>query len=412
MQISLKWIGELLNLQKVDLYYLIEKLTLGGFEVEKVIEVELNSEKLLALDLSATANRSDSLSIKGISKEISTILNKPYKNSKYLSTINNWKKQFNDLIYKGPLKNDYLSFLALSIEGIKNFKSPKWLKEKLIQSGLETSDNFLDFQNYIILETGYPLEVYDLNKILSKLKTEDFNLQLIKADKNEKFRICNNFSYFLDNSILTLKANQITIGIAGITVGKEFIYSDKTTSLLIEASIFEPKMIRQQSRSLGLKTDRSSRYEKSIKPNDLVSSIYQLIHLLKVENPNLSCKIHTKGYILEEEQTIISLKYSTVNEILGPLKSSTQHKLKYINPILISKYLDQLKFDYNFEPIELIWQIKIPNFRNDDITRSIDLIEEIGRLHGFNNFLITLPKLQAIGTKDASYKLKLKIQTI
>ena len=100
MQISLKWVGELLNLRNVDLYYLIDKLTLGGFEVEKVIEVELKNEKLLTLDLSATANRSDSLSIKGMSKEISTLLNKPYQNSKYLNRIDNWKRQFNDLIYK------------------------------------------------------------------------------------------------------------------------------------------------------------------------------------------------------------------------------------------------------------------------------------------------------------------------
>jgi phenylalanyl-tRNA synthetase beta chain len=409
MQISLKWVGELLNLRNVDLYYLIDKLTLGGFEVEKVIEVELKNEKLLTLDLSATANRSDSLSIKGMSKEISTLLNKPYQNSKYLNRIDNWKRQFNDLIYKSPLKTNYLSFLSFTIEGIKNFKSPKWLKEKLIQSGFETFDNFIDFQNYIILESGYPLEVYDLTKIVSKLKTKNFNLHLIKGHKNEKFTTFNNFSYFLDDSILTLKADQVTISVAGIAVAKEFIYSDKTTSLLIEASIFKSKIIRQQSRSLGLKTDRSSRYEKSIKANDLINSVYRLIRLLKVENPNLFCKIHTKGSILEEEPNIINLKYITVNEILGPLKSSSKNQLKYISPILISRYLSQLKFDYNFEPIELMWQVKIPNFRNDDINRSIDLVEEIGRLHGFNKFLTTLPLIKSFGIEDESYKTRKKI---
>ena len=81
MQISLKWVDELLNLQKVNLDYLIEKLTLGGFEVEEIIEIELNNQKLITLDVSATANRSDSLSIKGLSKEISTLLNKPYNDS-------------------------------------------------------------------------------------------------------------------------------------------------------------------------------------------------------------------------------------------------------------------------------------------------------------------------------------------
>jgi phenylalanyl-tRNA synthetase beta subunit len=77
MQISLKWINELVNIETVNLDYLIEKLTLGGFEVEEIIELEIDKKKQIALDISATANRSDSLSIQGISTEIAALLNKP-----------------------------------------------------------------------------------------------------------------------------------------------------------------------------------------------------------------------------------------------------------------------------------------------------------------------------------------------
>ena len=94
MQISLNWVNELVSIRMIDLNYLIEKLTLGGFEVEEIIDVEINGKKIITLDISATANRSDSLSIKGISKEIATLLNKPYKTSKYLNKnwdINNLK---------------------------------------------------------------------------------------------------------------------------------------------------------------------------------------------------------------------------------------------------------------------------------------------------------------------------------
>jgi hypothetical protein len=76
MQISLKWINELINIEKIQLDELIEKLTLGGFEVEEILEVEINNKKQLTLDISATANRSDSLSIQGISNEIATLLDK------------------------------------------------------------------------------------------------------------------------------------------------------------------------------------------------------------------------------------------------------------------------------------------------------------------------------------------------
>jgi phenylalanyl-tRNA synthetase beta chain len=409
MQISLKWVQELLNLKKVNLDYLLEKLTLGGFEVEKAIEIELDTEKVLILDISATTNRSDSLSIKGISKEIATLLNKPYKNSPYFDREINWQAQFGDLICTSQSKKNYLSFLAITLEQLTNFNSPKWLKQKLIQSGLEPVNNFLDFQNYILLESGYPFEVYDLNKIFLKLKTEKFNLSLVQANTNEQFLTSSNSVHNLNKSILTLKANQLNLSLPGITPNKAFAYSGESTSLLIEAAIFDPTFIRQQSRSLGLRTDRSARYEKSIKSNDFLSAIYKLITLLKVKNPNLICKIHTKGQILEEESNIINLNYITVNEILGPIKGSNTNELRYINPLLISKYLDQLKFAYIFKSTEFSWQVKIPNLRVDDINRPIDLIEEIGRLHGFNKFLTRLPLTKIAGTEDKSYKLRKKL---
>ena len=88
MQISLKWINELLKIDIIQLDDLIKKLTLGGFEVEEVLKFELNSQKQIVLDISATANRSDSLSIQGISIEIASLLNKPIKVSDYLYKFN------------------------------------------------------------------------------------------------------------------------------------------------------------------------------------------------------------------------------------------------------------------------------------------------------------------------------------
>jgi phenylalanyl-tRNA synthetase beta subunit len=120
MQISLKWVNELVNIKTVNLEYLIEKLTLGGFEVEEIIDVKINGKKTITLDISATANRSDSLSIKGISKEIATLLNKPYKPSKYLTkncNINNLKHNF---IFQPNEVNNYSIFLTVTVEHLNN----------------------------------------------------------------------------------------------------------------------------------------------------------------------------------------------------------------------------------------------------------------------------------------------------
>ena len=93
MQISLKWINELVNIQTVCLEDLIEKLTLGGFEIEEVLELEIEKEKTLALEISTTANRSDSLSIQGISLEIGALLNEVPKISNYSKKNLIWSKQ-------------------------------------------------------------------------------------------------------------------------------------------------------------------------------------------------------------------------------------------------------------------------------------------------------------------------------
>jgi len=409
MQISLQWLNELISVKSINLPYLINKLTLGGFEVEKVIEREFLGEKILTLDISSTANRSDSLSIKGMSREMATLFDKPYKSSKYLVKNINWETEFQELIINSKINEFCFNFLAITIENVTNFESPKWLKFKLIQSGIEPFNTLLDFQNYILLESGYPTEIYDLNKIYEALKTKSFKLNLTNSDKNELFLASNNITYKLTNDILRIKANNKNIGIAGLISHKNFCYNEKTNSLLLEASNFNSTLIRQQSRIIGLRTDRSSRYEKSIKNIDLLSSVYKLLNLLRIRNPNLICKIHTFFKIIEKDSSPIILNYKKINEILGPLKRSNKKQVNYINLLLISKYLDRLQFIYKFDNSNLSWKVTVSSLRNQDIIREIDLIEEIGRLHGFNKFLTRLPILKKIGKEDNHYKTRKKL---
>ena len=113
MQISLKWINELINIEKIQLDELIEKLTLGGFEVEEILEVEINNKKQLTLDISATANRSDSLSIQGISNEIATLLDKHPRILTYTTNHLNWKQKIENLSRTVENKNDCSTFLSV-----------------------------------------------------------------------------------------------------------------------------------------------------------------------------------------------------------------------------------------------------------------------------------------------------------
>lgn len=409
MQIPLEWIKELINIETIELEELIEKLTLGGFEVEEILEVEVNQKKQTVLDISATANRSDSLSIQGISSEIASLLDKSLNQLTYTQTIIDWKQTISN--QRKPMLSDLgcSTFLVLEIQNIHDLTVPRWIQEKLISSGISPTNNLIDFQSYILLETGYPFAFYDLEKIQEKVGSSKLNFSIEKATPDQEFLAANNVSYRLNNSNIIIKANNYPISIAGIIENGQYIYSETTNSLLIEGSIFNAAKIRQQSRNLGLRTDRSARYEKSLKQTYLIESLYRLISLLRIKNPNIMCQVCT--FLQENEQPlkVIKLYYSTIKEILGPINKENRDGYKFIPTKKISEYLKRLNFEFSYQDSSLMWEVQIPHLRSDDITREIDLIEEIGRLHGFNNFLTTLPKITRIGTEDLSYQTRKKI---
>lgn len=425
MQISLNWIDELIDLETIQLKKLIEKLTLGGFEVEEVLEFDIDTQKYLVLDISATANRSDSLSMQGISTEIATLLNKQKKVSKYRNQNGDWKKKIQDKIEFNSNNSNCSLFLSVIIENLETIIIPKWITRKLRSSGITPCNNILDFQNYILLETGYPFEFYDFEKICSKLKTPQFNLSITPIKNKLNFLASNDSEYELSNSILTVNANQIPISIAGIIQSKTFLVSESTTKFLIEGSVFDGAKIRQQSKFLGLRTDRSARYEKSLRNTYLLESFYRLISILRISNPNLICKLHTIQQTREKILKPILLDHKNITKILGKLTKIQSTTSELNEPIsimknvdldttndhfekLITNYLERLQFKFTSKT-PLSWLVTIPHIRADDITREIDLIEEIGRLHGFDNFSSTLPKIKTIGNEDSSYKIRKKI---
>jgi len=408
MQIPLKWINELVKVESINLDDLIEKLTLGGFEVEEIIKLEIDDQPQLALDISATANRSDSLSIQGISTEIAALLNKPTTISTYSFKNATWEKQLYDSVATISTSENCSTLLGVILENVTDFTVPKWIKQKLISSDRIPVNNLLDFQNYILLETGYPLVIYDFNKICSQLDSSNFKLSISKAINKQEFTAINDIVYNLNSSNLIVKADYLPLSIAGIIENKDFHCSEHTISLLIEGSIFNAATIRQQSRSLGVRTDRSAKYEKSLKNTYLIESIYRLISLLRISNPNIICKLHTFDQISEQEFQTILLRYQTISKILGPIKNH-KNEFNYIKPEVITDYLTRLNFEVSYDTSNLSWKVKIPHSRSEDLRREIDLIEEIGRLHGFNNFVTKLPKIKNMGNEDPSYRTRKKI---
>ena len=409
MYISLEWINELVNLKKLKIEELIEKLTLGGFEVEEKLVFEVNNGLKTSLDISATANRADSLSIKGIAKEIKALTKQKEHELKYTVKNSDYEIALEKVLNSDQSFVTCSNFIGITVENLTNISSPTWLKEKLVCSGIEPQNNLLDFQNYILIETGYPFEFYDLNKIQEKTNRKNFNLTLKPGILNETFEASNNIDYKLNPEILILKADDQPLSIGGIISNKSVCYSDVTTSLLIEASIFNSKKIRQQSRAIGLRTERSARYEKGLNSNSFLNTLIRLLLLLKSSNPQSICKIHTASQFQKLKPFSVSLKYKNIIEILGPSILENNSESKNLTPTQINEYLKRLELNFKFESNSLTWSVEIPISRMDDLEREIDLIEEIGRLHGFNNFVTSLPNISQIGKEDFSYQIRKKL---
>jgi phenylalanyl-tRNA synthetase beta chain len=319
MQISLRWVNELVDLDSVNLDDLITRLTLGGFEVEESLEVKLPNTTTTALEISATANRSDSLSIQGLSIEIAALLNEIPKQLKYSTKIYPWSLVLESSQSMPTTHPACSGFISLAIENVDDFNSPKWLQEKLLASGFSITHNLLDFQNYILVETGYPLEFYDLNQIFSEQDNSQIQFSLAPGTDYVDFLARNGTNYSINKSILLLQANNTPISIAGIMASQMSQSSSNTKKLFVEGSIFNAAHIRQESRRLGLRTDRSSRYEKSLKPTLLLEALYRFVSLLRIRNPNLVCKLHTLAKPVNELDKRIELNYTKVKQVLGPV---------------------------------------------------------------------------------------------
>lgn len=408
MLISLKWINELINVENTNLDELIEKLTLGGFEVEDTFEILVGKTTETVLEISATANRADSIFAEGIAKEIGALLDKAPSLNPYKVDTFQPETVLTDSFLKNQMDNDNCStFLTIIVENIQNTSSPKWLKQKLISSEVEPTNDLSDFQNYILLETGYPFEFYNFDKIQEQTNTKNFELTLTTVNK---LNVEDQYSE-LQNDTLILKQDDLSLGIAGICSNEKLQVnnSSKLTSIVIEGSIFGSKKIRQTSRKLGVRTDRSARYEKGLNNHNFNKTVCRLLNLLRINNPNITYKIHTVAQVAEKPLRSICLNYKNIIEILGPTQINKNSKSMDISIQQITSYLQRLDFKFEVNSKTNSWNVLIPKSRMDDITREIDLIEEIGRLHGFNNFISYLPSVKTIGLEDFSYQTRKKL---
>lgn len=319
-------------------------------------------------DLKLLANRSDCLAMQNVAREVAALFEKDV-NLPYVNHYEGKKSNF-----KVDSQTDLCKEFAIrEIRNIKVKESPKWLKERLLASGVRSINNIVDIGNYIMLLTGQPLHMYDLDK----LKSEELT---VRSDYEGDFVALDEKTYKLIKGDIVIMNEDEVMCLGGVMGSLKCAVDENTKNLAIEAANFDAKTIRHTSTRLNLVSESSQRFVKGIN-KDQYENVLDLTTKLLVELCDAKEIFETKKYdVLSHEANVIESSCRAINHRLG-----SEFKNDEIINTLKRVYIDINDYDGdNFKAV-------VPSHRID-IKLDADLSEEVIRLLGFDNVKSTLPR--------------------
>lgn len=383
MLFSYNWLQSFFKQKLPKPKKLADLLMMHSFEVE---EVKKKGNDFI-IDLDILPNRiPDCASHIGIAREISAVLNYKLKEKKYELKENKNKNAKNYLEVKVEDKKLCSRYCARVIKEVKVGPSPKWLKEKLLTCGLQPINNIVDATNYIMLETGQPLHAFDFEKLSNKISGNSRATIIVrKAKKGEKITTLEGKKYILSREDLVIANSKTILAIAGVKGGKKAEIDKGTKTIVLESANFERVSVYKTSKKLKLQTDASIRFSAGLDPNLAKEAVDKVAVLIQeIAGGNILSGI-IDFYPKKVLPKIIKLDLNYVKSLLG-----IEIPLKRIIDILKS-----LGFSVRQQSIvNCQWLIAtIPTFRRD-FSIEEDLIEEVGRIYGYENFPSKLSILQ------------------
>ena len=354
------------------------------------------------LDLTTTANRADALSMIGVAREVAALTGASLRIPNVSEVM--LLEQGNDSSIKIDISESKACpiYIGTVIEGVKISPSPAWLKQRLESAGIRVINNVVDITNYILLEWGQPLHGFDKDKIQAITASKFLTIGVRYAKAKESLITLDTQKRNLETETLLITANDQPVALAGLMGGEETEVGDNTTNLLLEAAIFAPITIRRSARTQGLRTEASTRFERGVNQAELALACRRAIHLItELAGGKVSCQdtFASKADSISATREL-SLRLDRINAILGPLKPSEDTLYEsFLQPEEVEGILKSLGCELSKIQTkeEVVWNVIVPPYRYRDLEREIDLIEEVARLYGYDNFCETLPSKSAAG---------------
>lgn len=320
-------------------------------------------------EIGLTPNRTDAMSHYGVARDLQAFLSNNGVKSEFEKISTAIVSTEGEHGFELEVEDSALCprYIGAIIENVKIAPSPAWLQDRLKAIGLSPINNVVDITNYILHSLGQPLHAFDADKISGKK---------VKVGVNEagtKFTTLDGIERTLNGSEIIIKdGNNQPMCIAGVFGGSESGVSEETKTIFLESAYFNPVAIRKAAKSHGLNTDASFRFERGVDPNNTRTAITQAIKLIEEITGGKKIGSLLEHYPNKIEDAKIIFRYSKLDQILGV--KIHREKIKEILKSLEIKAVNDIA-----DGLELA----VPAYRAD-VTREIDVIEEILRIYGYN----------------------------
>ncbi|MCE4979884.1 MULTISPECIES: phenylalanine--tRNA ligase subunit beta [Mammaliicoccus] len=323
------------------------------------------------LDFDLTPNRADCLSMLGAAHEVSALYGNDiqYPNT---SLDESEEKASQSLSVTVQDQEGVPFYAARVVKNVTIAPSPSWMQSRLMKAGIRPINNVVDVSNYVLLEYGQPLHMFDQDQIGSDQIVARY------AHENEKITTLDNVERELLTSDLVITNGEEPIAIAGVMGGDFSEVTENTQNVVIESALFNATNVRQTSRRLGLRSEASSRFEKGIASERVLDALDRAAKLLQdIAGGTVLSEVVSDGNLPELSRTI-DITTQDVNQLIGFDLSTDE-----INTIFNRLGFETIVSDDAFK-------VEVPSRRND-ISIKADLIEEVARIYGYDQLPSTLP---------------------
>jgi len=326
----------------------------------------------VTIDVDLTPNRSDCLSIKGIAREVG-VLNSLVVEGPEIRAVEAAHSEVPNIAVRAP--EGCPSYIGRILRNVDlSVPTPLWMQEKLRRCGVRSIDAAVDVTNYVMLELGQPMHAFDRDEIEGGIV-----VRMAKAD--EKLVLLDGQEVTLTADTLIIADHAKPIAIAGVMGGEHSGVSSKTRDLVLEAAYFDPITLAGKARHYGLHTDASHRFERGVDyklARDAMERATTLLMDIVGGEPGEVVEVASDNDLPDERS--IDLREQRVADVLGVEIDRTT-----VEEILtrLGLHIDKL--------LKHGWRVHVPSFR-PDISIEEDLIEEIGRIYGYNNLPVTEPR--------------------